>query len=92
MGPGQRPSPGLNKKLLPLMLHQMYIFTDLLEGHLWDKAGQRAALEGLGQCQELKGQYKKVPVGRQEEEWGRGRAPLGWAILILKTGEGEIER
>lgn len=64
MGPWQRPSPGLNKKLLPLVLHQMYILTDLLEGHLWDKAGQQSALEGLGQCQELKAQYNKVPVGR----------------------------
>lgn len=67
VGPGQRPSPGLNKKLLPLVLHQMYILTDLLEGHLWDKTGQEAALEGLGQCQELKAQYKKVPVERRGE-------------------------
>lgn len=64
-GPGQRPSPGLNKKLLPLVLHQVHVLTDLLEGHLWYRTGQWAAGVGPGrgprsQCSQ-KGQ-----VGRQK--------------------------
>ena len=46
-GPGAGPCPGLNEELLPLVLHQVHVLTDLLEGHLWNTTRRWAALGDL---------------------------------------------
>lgn len=94
-GPGWRPGPGLNKKLLPLMLHQMNILTDLLEGHLWDRAEQWRALGAPCQYQAPRAQCnKKVPVGRhgghdESRTKGKGEGPR---LSSCRAGNADSEK
>lgn len=69
----RRPGPGLDEKLLALVLHQMHILTDLLESHLWDTAGQQAALGHLATARNQKQYNKRVPRGPWSPSTGRER-------------------
>lgn len=101
-GPGRRPGAGLNEKLLTLMLHQMHVLTDLLERHLWGRAGQHCGR--LASVRAQGPEQREVAVDRcgghgvwekkKAEEWGSD--PLHLPTPILRApGEarpgGELE-